>query len=143
MLAKLGINTNEMVGMSYRVESPARWFDVDEFSEHCRSRDVGQLERLLLLSDGSLTRLLKALFLTDITFRVTNQEAVPMEPEMAEYLDIAAGQPSINRDGWLECSGRDKLVLIHTHLGDRREVARRDHEQAAAAWSFDIPIRDS
>lgn len=91
------------------------WMEIEGFISHCQIQDVPPLVRLTLLSDGSLVRSLRALYLSDITVDVQDQRQVSMGIEMAKYLDCTEGRNAIVRDAWLCMDGR-KLVYAHSFI---------------------------
>jgi chorismate-pyruvate lyase len=116
MLKKQGIDTGKINQMSYKVDSPAQWFNAEDFLKYCSNNKIPQLERLLLVSDGLLTRLLKALFLSEVSFQVSNQEIVPIDKEMADYLETTPNQNAISREVWMGNKKQNKLVYAYSSI---------------------------
>ena len=89
------------------------WMDSDGFISHCQTQEVPPLIRLTLLSDGSLVKLLKAVYLSEITVDVKAQRQMVMGIEIAKFLDAAEGSDAIGRDAWL-CCNEKRLVYAHS-----------------------------
>ncbi len=91
------------------------WMELEGFMSYCQVQDIPPLVRLTLLSDGSLVKSLRALYLSDILVDVQAQSQASMSPEMAKFLDSAEGLNSMTRDAWLCCNDR-RLVYAHSFI---------------------------
>lgn len=101
--------------MSYSISLSSGWMDGDQFLSLCSSRSTNIPTRMVLLSDGLLTRLLNALLLSPITLQRLRQEEVALNDEMAEYIETEGGQRAIDRDVWL-MNGNERLVYANSIL---------------------------
>lgn len=101
--------------MLYNISISGDWMDGSRFLSLCPSDAVNAPARMLLLSDGSLTRLLNALFLAPITLQRLRQEEVVLDDGMAEYIGAEAGQKVIDRDVWL-MDGTKRLIYANSIL---------------------------
>ena len=101
--------------MLYNIAPSNGWIDDKQFLSFCSSNPLNAPTRMLLLSDGSLTRLLNALLLSPITLNRLRQEEVSLDNDMAEYIEAEAGQRVIDRDVWL-MNGGEKLVYANSVL---------------------------
>ncbi|MFQ5736197.1 MAG: chorismate--pyruvate lyase family protein [Thermodesulfobacteriota bacterium] len=70
-------------------------------------------QKLLLLSDGSMTLDLELLFgsMVEVELRFTG--TTPLSPDDAGYLKEAPGSPAMEREVWLTVEGR-RLVYAHS-----------------------------
>jgi chorismate-pyruvate lyase len=127
------------------------WMESERFISFCHKHkeEIPFLTRLTLLSDGSLVRFLRALYLSDISVDVTAQREVPMGLEMAKFLDSRAGVSSIIRDAWLCCNGQ-RLVYAHSfidasEMGEviQKEINRKAMPVGMLLSDYNLPlIRD-
>ena len=127
------------------------WMESERFISFCHNHkeEIPLLTRLTLLSDGSLVRFLKALYLSDISVDVTAQREVPMGLEMAKFLDSKGGVNSIIRDAWLCCNGQ-RLVYAHSfidasEMGEviQKEINRKAMPVGILLSDYNLPlIRD-
>lgn len=101
--------------MSYNISLSSGWMEGDQFLSLCSSISINTPTRMILLSDGLLTRLLNALLLSPITLQRLRQEEVALNNEMAEYIGTEGGQRVIDRDVWL-MSGDERLVYANSIL---------------------------
>lgn len=101
--------------MIYNLSLLSGWMDGSKFLALSSSGIINPSARMLLLSDGSLTRLLNAFLLSPVTLNRLRQEEVTLDKEMAEYIGAEAGQKVIDRDVWL-MSGNDKIVYANSIL---------------------------
>lgn len=110
MLKNLCVKTDNLSQTAPPFTNLIRLFDLEMFLKYCETSNIEEIERLLLVSDGSMTRMLNSLFLSEVIFQVKNQEIEPLDAEMAEYLDTSPNQPAINRVVWLGCKNHNKLI---------------------------------
>lgn len=101
--------------MLYNISLLSGWMDAGEFLALNSTRSIKPSARMLLLSDGSLTRLLNAFLLSPVTLNRLRQEEVALGREMAEYIEADAGQKVIDRDVWL-MNNNDKIVYANSVL---------------------------
>ncbi len=92
-----------------------RWMEVEGFVSYCQTQNIPPVARLTLLSDGSLVKFLKALYLSDISVDVRAQSQVSMGVEMAKFLDAQEGLNAIIRDARL-CCDEKRLVYAHSYI---------------------------
>ncbi len=69
--------------------------------------------RALIASNGSLTRLLEALYLKEINIEVKNQGISPQSNGSLKLLGISENEEVMTRDVWL-VDGNKKLVFAHS-----------------------------
>ena len=69
-------------------------------------------ERMILLSDGSLTLLLEALLRDRVSVEVKRNTSAPLSPEAAAYLGEEPSIDALEREVWLKVKAR-KLVFAH------------------------------
>lgn len=112
----------------------------------CRGEYVDPVTRLTLLSDGSLIRILTALYLSEISVDVKEQRQVIMSAEMAKFLDAAEGGGSTTRDAWL-CHNGHKIVYAHSVIDSlntvgviQKELDRRRKPVGILLGEYNIPI---
>ena len=91
------------------------WMSTEGFITYCQIHKISPIVRLPLLSDGSLVKFLRALYLTDVTVNVKDQKEMIMTGEMAKFLGSEEGLKTIIRDAWLCCNER-KLVYAHSFI---------------------------
>lgn len=122
------------------------WMDVEGFISYCEIQRVPPLVRLTLLSDGSMVKSLRALYLSDISVDVKGQREVRMGIEMAKFLDSTEGLNSIARDAWLCCKG-GKLVYAHSFIdvskiGEvmQREINKRSKPVGILLYDYSLPL---
>lgn len=101
--------------MLYNISYLSNWMDGSEFLGLNSSKMINPSARMLLLSDGSLTRLLNAFLLSPVTLNRLRQEEVGLDKEMADYIEAEVGQKVIDRDVWL-MSGSEKIVYANSIL---------------------------
>lgn len=125
------------------------WMDMEGFILYCLAHPIQPLARITLLSDGSLVKSLRALYLSDISVDVKGQKSVEMGLEMAKFLDSAEGIKAIVRDAWLCCGGR-KLVYAHSFIDSsqtgemiQREIHKGSKPVGMLLGDYNLPlIRD-
>lgn len=122
------------------------WMDVEGFISYCEIHRVPPLVRLTLLSDGSMVKSLRALYLSDISVDVKGQREVMMGIEMAKFLDSIEGLNGIARDAWLCCKG-EKLVYAHSFIdvskiGEvmQREINKRSKPVGILLYDYSLPL---
>lgn len=101
--------------MLYNISLLSGWMDGSEFLALNSSKIINPSARMLLLSDGSLTRLLNAFLMSPVTLNRLRQEEVALNKEMADYIGAEPGQKVIDRDVWL-MSGTERLVYANSIL---------------------------
>lgn len=123
-----------------------RWMDIEGFMSLCSGQNVDPVTRLTLLSDGSLTRILTALYLSEISVDVTEQKQVSMPAEMAKFLDAAEGGRATTRDAWL-CHNGHSIVYAHSVIDSlntggviQKELDRRRKPVGILLGEYSIPI---
>ncbi|MBI5682283.1 MAG: chorismate lyase [Deltaproteobacteria bacterium] len=95
------------------VSGYSRWFRFDETLDLFSKISMEPAERLILSSDGSLTRLLESLYFFPVEVEVKNHRIEPIENVIAEYLNVSPKQDAITRDIWLKKDGK-RLVYAHS-----------------------------
>jgi len=94
----------------YDIILPRQWLGLDDFLDYCLKSGIDDLSRLILSSNGSLTRLLRALTLSEVAFKVGRQTLTSIDEDTARFLDTAASGPAISRDVWMGCE-KKQLVF--------------------------------
>lgn len=95
-----------------QISGYGQWFRFKETLDLFSKVSVEPAERLLLSSDGSLTRLLESLYLFPIEVEVKNHKIELIENVIAEYLSVSPKQDAITRDIWLK---KDRKRLVYAH----------------------------
>lgn len=80
------------------------------FAEYAKEHGVPAVLRLLLVSDGSLTRLIRGWSLADVSLDTLCMDERPVEDETAKWLDTPVGTIVYHREVWLTANG-DRLVF--------------------------------
>ena len=99
--------------MDYSIAPGWKWVSDKEAVGLCERLHMPPQGRLLLLSDGSLTRFLEALSGSPVDVEIKNHETRRLNKEEAAYLEIPASQDAIIRDVWL-VQDRKKLVYARS-----------------------------
>ena len=95
--------------MTYSLVPASQWFSLEGLLKQCREEAMEALVRLILTSDGTVTRLLEALSLSPVEVELIVHQKTLLPKEVADFLELETGQPAIARDVWL-------------HIGDQRLV---------------------
>lgn len=122
------------------------WMDMEGFISYCLAHPIQPLARIALLSDGSLVKSLRALYLSDVSVDVKDQKSAEMGLEMVKFLDSAEGTKAIVRDAWLCCGGR-KLVYAHSFIDSshtramiQREIHKRSKPVGMLLGDYNLPL---
>ena len=99
--------------MDYSIAPGWKWVSDKEAVGLCERLNMLPQHRLLLLSDGSLTRFLEALSGSPVDVEIKNHETRRLNKEEAAYLEVIASQDAIVRDVWL-IQNRKKLVYARS-----------------------------
>ena len=99
--------------MDYSIAPGWKWVSDKEAVGLCERLNMLPQHRLLLLSDGSLTRFLEALSGSPVDVEIKNHETRRLNKEEAAYLEVLASQDAIIRDVWL-IQDRKKLVYARS-----------------------------
>ncbi len=103
--------------MSFSYTLLGDWHRVDSLIEFGPSiKGLSALsaeERMILLSDGSLTLLLEALLRERVSIEVKRNSRAALNSEAAAYLDELPKVESVEREVWLKVKG-EKLVFAHS-----------------------------
>ena len=86
--------------------APISWITADEFFKNDALVQTDPILRVLLMSDGSTTALLQALWLSPIRVEVVRQKELSLDPLTAEFLKVEPGATALARDAWLMANGR-------------------------------------
>jgi len=123
------------------------WMDVDGFVSYCQVYPVQPLTRVILLSDGSLVRSLRALCLSDISVEVKDQKSTRMGIEMAKFLDSEEGARAIVRDAWLCSKDGRRQVYAHSFIDSssihgtiRREIQKGIKPVGMLLGDYNLPL---
>ncbi|HTN43875.1 MAG TPA: chorismate pyruvate-lyase family protein [Nitrospiria bacterium] len=85
---------------------PISWITADEFFKSDALLRMDPVLRMLLMSDGSTTALLQALWLSPIRVEVILQKELPLNPPTAAFLGAVPGADALTREAWLTADGR-------------------------------------
>ena len=98
--------------MSFSYTLIDRWHKVESLIEDGPLKGLSDKERMILLSDGSLTFLLEALLSARVSVEVKLNTTTGLSAPAAAYLDEEPGLPSIEREVWLIVNG-ERLVYAY------------------------------
>ena len=99
--------------MSFSYTLLDKWHRADSLIEEGAVKGLSDKERMILLSDGSLTLLLEALLSSRVSVEVKLSATAGLSPEAAAYLGEEPGLESIEREVWLMVKG---TRLVYAHL---------------------------
>ena len=99
--------------MNYSIAHGWKWITDKEALMLFKKPHLLPQHRLLLLSDGSLTRFLETLNQSPVDVEIKNHETMRIEKDEAEYLEVDAREEAIIRDVWL-IQNKKKLVYAHS-----------------------------
>jgi|SRR5579863_8159873 len=85
------------------------WWKAADFMEHCRSHSVSPVLRLLLLSNGAVVNLLRALLLEPVTLERIDQKEMILEGEQAQLFRQPEGTQGLLRDVYLVQTARRRI----------------------------------
>ncbi|MDH4099859.1 MAG: chorismate pyruvate-lyase family protein [Nitrospirota bacterium] len=99
--------------------SPIIRMDRIGFNEYAKEHVVPATLRLLIVSDGSMTRLLRGWSLADVTLETVCLDDRPAGKETAQWLEIPEDTSVYHREVWLKAND-DKLVFASSdwHLSN-------------------------
>lgn len=95
--------------------SPISWITADDFFKNDALVRMDPVLRILLMSDGSTTALLQALWLSPIRVEVIRQKELPLDPSTAEFLRVEPGATALAREAWLTADGQ-RLVYASSMI---------------------------
>ena len=120
--------------------------NIEEFISSCKNKYVNPLTRLTLISDGSLVRILRALYLSEIGVQVEDQRLGSMPAKMAKYLDTSEDAEATARDAWLCCNGHN-IVYAHSVIDSsniegaiQKGIDRKSKPVGILLGEYNIPI---
>ncbi|MDD5435181.1 MAG: chorismate pyruvate-lyase family protein [Nitrospira sp.] len=123
-----------------------KWMNIEGFISSCKTQYINPLTRLTLLSDGSLVRILRALYLTEISVQVEDQRLGSMPAKMAKYLDSSEDAEATARDAWLCCNGHN-IVYAHSVIDSsniegviQKGIDRKSKPVGILLGEYNIPI---
>ena len=90
-------------------------WNLDSFLKHYTKSDGDPAFRLIIASDGTITRTLQVLHLCPIDLEVREQSKVHLDPDIAKYLEISDPQKVISRKVWLK-KAHQRLLYASTIL---------------------------
>lgn len=99
--------------MNYSIARGWKWIADKEALMLFKKPHLTPQHRLLLLSDGSLTRFLETLNQSPVDVEIKNHATMRMEKDEAEYLEVDGIKEAIIRDVWL-IQNKKKLVYAHS-----------------------------
>ncbi|HXI09737.1 MAG TPA: chorismate lyase [Thermodesulfobacteriota bacterium] len=110
------------------------WFRTESDRTRPELNGILPHQKLLLLSDGSLTLDLELLYGSKVEVEVKYKGTGPLPEQAARYLDEKAGGAAMEREVWLTVEGK-KLVYAHTLIplsciegGLKEELERNANE---------------
>ncbi|MEE9615372.1 MAG: chorismate lyase [Thermodesulfobacteriota bacterium] len=89
------------------------WLSAGEWEGSEGASALGADQKELILSGGSLTLRLEALFGSKVEVEMKRRRTSTLSPEMAAYLEEEVNSPSMEREVWLTVEGK-RLVYAHT-----------------------------
>lgn len=95
--------------MDYSLAPSWGWVDFEDTLRLFTRYPLDPSGRLVVASDGSLTRLLETLYLSTIEVEIKDQKVGAIGKDMADYLGMDVSSEAIIRDAWL-VKGRERLV---------------------------------
>jgi chorismate-pyruvate lyase len=95
--------------------APISWITADDFFKNVALVQMDPILRILLISDGSTTALLQALWLSPIQVEVVCQKELPLDSPTAEFLKVEPGSIALAREAWLRANGR-RLVYASSMI---------------------------
>lgn len=98
--------------MSFYYTLLDKWHRADRLIEEGAGKGLSDKERMILLSDGSLTLLLEALLSSRVSVEVKLSATTGLSAETAAYLGEEPRSPSIEREVWLMVKD-ERLVYAH------------------------------
>ena len=81
--------------------------DRTAFLDYCKTHKVDPVNRLLLLSDGTLVEHLEALYQMPVRLRLQHQREVPMPDADADWLGVPRACPTLERHAFLRADGAE------------------------------------
>ncbi|MBI5327335.1 MAG: chorismate lyase [Deltaproteobacteria bacterium] len=99
--------------MDYSIAPGWKWIANKEAVSLFKKLDIKPHHKMLLLSDGSLTRFLEALNQSTVYVEIKEHGVHKIKKQEAAYLEIAGGEEAIVRDVWL-IQNKKKLVYAHS-----------------------------
>lgn len=95
--------------------APISWITAEDFFKDDATVRMDPILRILLMSDGSTTALLQALWLSPIRVEVVRQEELPLDSPTAEFLKVGLGATALAREAWLTANSR-RLVYASSMI---------------------------
>lgn len=89
------------------------WFRADEDRDRPELACLLPHQKLILLSDGSLTLDLELLYNSMVSVEVKFKGATPLSKEAASYIEEDPGENALEREVWLTVDNR-RLVYAHS-----------------------------
>lgn len=99
--------------MDYSLTPSWGWVDFEDTLRLFTRYPLDPSGRLVVASDGSLTRLLETLYLSTIEVEIKEQKVGAIGKDMADYLGMDASSEAIIRDAWL-VKGKERLVYARS-----------------------------
>jgi len=116
----IGDSPTEDMSDVTRIESPPRetpLMDRTTFLDYCKMHQIDPIQRMLLLSDGTLVDHLEALYLSPVRLSLQHQREVPMPDADADWLGVPRGCPTVERRTFLRAGGTDAAGRIEGERG--------------------------
>ena len=105
-------------------------WNLDDFLKECPSQAEEATLRLLMTSDGTMTRALEAVHLFPITVEMIKQSQTHLDPEVAGYLEIRTPPKEVvSRKVWLK-KGPQKMLYASTILAIQAAQTGEDRLEA-------------
>jgi len=100
------------------MSSPIRWIPADGVFKSDAPVTMDPVLRILLMSDGSTTTLLQALWLTPVEVHVIRQREISLDASPAEFLTVEPGTKALAREAWLSTKGQRRVYASSMMLLD-------------------------
>lgn len=99
--------------MSFSYTLIDNWIEADHLIEAGKLKGLSDKERMILLSDGSLTRLLEGRLGSKVSLEVKRSTTTALSVEVAEFLGEEPLIDAIEREVWLSAKG---VKRVYAHL---------------------------
>lgn len=91
------------------------WFGLEKFQDHHLVSPLSPVARLLLTSDGSMTQMLEALVLLNISMAIERQDIISPSASLSGIDEASEIEKALAREAWLTADNKP-LVYAHSLL---------------------------
>ncbi|HEX9756538.1 MAG TPA: chorismate lyase [Nitrospiria bacterium] len=135
--------------MAFSMHPTFPWTDLKGLLTLDKKKGLNPLFRLILTSDGTVTRLIEILTLHPVTVEMISHKRTPLEKEEAYFLELDPGKPAIERTVWLRVLNQ-RLVFatsfipmedLNQTVYDRLEESKKSLGTLISEFHFPV-IRD-